>query len=163
MSMRAKTSILFSVIIAVTLGVTGVFHLKYFEDSLRNSVLHGLEDVSGAASQLISRFLADTLKEAETIAVSLPEEFIEKRDILKIEERLKLYSEKLPKFENGMFLLDEKGVLWADYPAHPEVRGKSFAFREYYKKTMEENRGVIGTPYRSARSGMPVLTFTAPL
>lgn len=161
--MRAKTSILFSVIIAVTLGVTGVFHLKYFEDSLRNSVLNGLEDVSGAASQLISRFLADTLKEAETIAVSLPEEFIEKRDILKIEERLKLYSEKLPKFENGMFLLDEKGVLWADYPAHPEVRGKSFAFREYYKKTMEENRGIIGTPYRSARSGMPVLTFTAPL
>jgi PAS domain S-box-containing protein len=163
MSIRAKTSILIAVIIAFTLGVTGVFHLRYFEDSLRSSVLHGLETVSGAASQLISRSLSDTLKEAETIAVSLPGELIEKRDILGVEERLKLYSEKLPKFENGMFLLDENGILWVDYPAHPEVRGKSFAFREYYKKTMEENRGIIGTPYRSARSGMPVLTFTAPL
>jgi len=161
--MRAKTSILIAVIIAVTMGVTGVFHLRYFEDSLRNSVLHGLETVSGAASQLISRFLSDTLKEAETIALSIPPDLIENKDVQAVQERLRLYSEQLTKFENGMFLLDEHGVLWVDYPAHPEVRGKSFAFREYFKKTTETKRSVIGTPYRSARSDMPVLTFTAPL
>jgi signal transduction histidine kinase/CheY-like chemotaxis protein/HAMP domain-containing protein len=163
MTMRAKTSILTAVIIVVTLGVTGVFHLTYFENSLRDSVLNGLDTVSSASSQLISRFLADTLKEAEMIAVSLPPEALEKKDILAIEEKLKLYSEKLPKFENGMFLLDEKGTLWADYPAHPEVRGKSFAFREYFRRTTEERKGVIGTPYLSARTNLPVLTFTAPL
>jgi PAS domain S-box-containing protein len=163
MTMRAKTSILIAVIIVFALGITGVFHLSFFERSLRKSVLNGLETVSRAASQLISRFLADTLKEAETIAASLPKDALEKKDVLALEKRLKLFSENLPKFENGMFLLDENGILWVDYPAHPEVRGKSFAFREYFIRTMEEKRGIIGIPYLSARSNMPVLTFTAPL
>lgn len=162
MTIRAKISILIAVIISITLGLTGYFHLRFFEDSLRNSVFHGLETISGATSQLVSRFVTDTLKEVETVALSFPKDGLERKDILIIEDTLRVYSEKLPKFENGIFLLDEKGVLWADYPAHPEVRGQSFAFREYYRKTVEEKRGIVAV-YQSTRSGIPVLTFTAPL
>jgi diguanylate cyclase (GGDEF)-like protein len=66
-----------------------------------------------------------------------------------------------PKFENGLFILDIAGNLVVDYPAHPEVRGKNFAFREYFQRTLREKSGIIGKPYVSRRTDLPVLTFTS--
>ncbi|MEW6665633.1 MAG: cache domain-containing protein [Thermodesulfobacteriota bacterium] len=163
MTLRVKASLLIAVIITGALGITGVFHLSFFEDSLKMSVLDGLDSIGNASSQMISRFLSDTLREADAIALSLPREALRQKDVRDVEAKLKAYAEKFPKFENGLFLLDDKGTLWADYPAYPEQRGKSFAFREYFRRTMAEQRGVIGIPYQSARTGKPVLTFTAPL
>ncbi|MBN1102854.1 MAG: response regulator [Deltaproteobacteria bacterium] len=163
MTLRAKASILITVIISITIGTIGIFHVAFFETSLKDSIFKGLETISNASSQLISRFLEDTLVDVDAIAHSLPKKALEQRDVSLIEEMLRTYSQKFTKFENGMFILDEKGLLWADFPVHPEVRGKSFAFREYFQRTMREKRGITGTPYRSARTGEPVLTFTAPL
>jgi diguanylate cyclase (GGDEF)-like protein/PAS domain S-box-containing protein len=68
-----------------------------------------------------------------------------------------------PKVQNGIFILDREGRFLADYPSHPELRGQSFAFREYYRRTIQEGRGIVGAPYKSRRTGLPVLTFTAPV
>jgi PAS domain S-box-containing protein len=163
MTLRAKASLLIAVILTGALGITGVFHLGFFEDSLRRSVLDGLDSIGTTTAQTISRFLFDTLGEVDAIAISLPGEALRRKDTALVEEKLKAFAERFPKFENGLFLLDREGRLWVDYPAHAEQRGKSFAFREYFRRTMEEKRGVIGMPYLSARTGKPVLTFTAPL
>jgi PAS domain S-box-containing protein len=161
MTFRTKASLLIGIIIAASLAVTGILYLQFLEGSLRNSISDGLTSVSNTSSQLISRFLADTLREAKAVARALPKEALEEKNPALIEERLKGFLETFPKFENGMFVLDAKGRLWADYPRHPAVRGQAFAFREYFKRTMEEQKGIIATPYRSARTGKAVLTFTA--
>ena len=163
MTLRIKASILLVIILTVSLAVSGYYYLDYFEKSLRNSIYKGLDSVSSTASREISNFLMDGLKEAEAVAEALPNMAIEQQNSERIDAILKSYFSIFPKFANGMFVLDESGNLWADYPFHSEVRGKSFAFRQYFQKTMAEQKGIIGTPYQSARTGKPVLTFTAVL
>ena len=161
MTLRAKASIILCLLISAALGITGYFYLSFFETSLRVSILKGLTSVADTSSQVITRFMSDSLMEAQAVARALPPESLEKQDARSIENILKDYLKIFPKFENGMFILDAEGTLWADYPVHPQVRGKSFEYRQYYKRTMAEQSGIIGEPYHSARTGQPVLTFTA--
>src|SRR4030043_257638 len=161
MTLRTKTSLLLASLLIVILGIAGFFSLHFLENSLRNSIYAGLESISGTESQAISRFLDDTLRDVQAVASFLPQKALEEKNVAVIEEHLKKAMENYPKFENGMFLLDAKGSLWADYPVYPGTRGKNFAFREYFKTTMEKHKGIIGVPYRSARTGEAVLTFTA--
>ena len=83
---------------------------------------------------------------------------LEKNDLPALEKRLHSLVEIFPKFENGMFILDKKGRVWVDYPPHPKVRGVDVSFREYFKRTMKEEKGIIGVPYVSKRTGKLVLT-----
>jgi len=161
MTLRNKASLLIGIIIALSIGISGIFYLRFLENSLRNSIFKGLESINQTSSQLISRFLSDTLREAKAIATTLPETALAEKHTAVIEEKLKVLLEIFPKFENGLFILDQDGNLWVDYPQHPAVRGKSFADRQYFKRTMQEQKGIISSPYRSARTGKPVLTFTA--
>ncbi|MBM4278969.1 MAG: PAS domain S-box protein [Deltaproteobacteria bacterium] len=161
MTLRTKTSLLLASLLIVILGIAGIYSLHFLENSLRNSIYAGLESVSAAESQAISKFLEDTLRDAQAIASYLPQKALEEKKVAVIEEHLKKAVKNYPKFENGMFLLDAKGTLWADYPVYPETRGKNFAHREYFKTTMEKQKGIIGIPYRSTRTGEAVLTFTA--
>jgi PAS domain S-box-containing protein len=161
MTLRNKASLLIGIIIALSIGISGIFYLRFLENSLRNSIFKGLESINQTSSKVISRFLGDTLREAKAIATTLPETALAEKHTAVIEEKLKSLLDIFPKFENGLFILDQNGKLWVDYPRHPSVRGKSFAYRQYFKMTMQEHRGIIGSPYRSARTGKPVLTFTA--
>ncbi|MDP2968991.1 MAG: PAS domain S-box protein, partial [Deltaproteobacteria bacterium] len=161
MTLRTKTSLLLASLLIVILGIAGFFSLHFLENSLRNSIYAGLESISGTESQAISRFLDDTLRDAQAIASFLPQRALEEKNVAVIEEHLKKAMKNYPKFENGMFLLDAGGTLWADYPVYPGTRGKNFGFREYFKTAMEKHKGIIGVPYRSARTGEAVLTFTA--
>ena len=163
MSLRLKASILSAVIVSAALGLCGYYYLHFLETSLRDSILKGLISVNNATTRAIATFLADSLKEAEAVAKAFPATAIEKKDARRIDAILESYSKTFTKFGNGMFVLDGNGTLWADFPKHPEVRGRSFAFRQYYQKTIAEKKGIIGIPYRSARTGKPVVTFTAPL
>lgn len=161
MTLRIKASILLVIIITVSFAMNGFFYIKFFESSLRNSILKGLDSVSSTSTREISNFLSDGLTEAKAVAEALPKQAIEQKDFQVVDDILKSYSSIFKKFENGMFLLDAKGILWADYPRHAEVRGKSFAFRQYFQRTMAEQKGIVGQPYRSRRTGKPVVTFTA--
>lgn len=161
MTLRAKTSLLLAGLFVVILGGAGIYFLYYLENSLRNSIYAGLETVAIVESQAISKFLDDSLRDTQAIASYIPQKALEEKNVAVIEDHLKRAMKNYPKFENGMFLLDAKGTLWADYPVYPGTRGKNFAFREYFKTTMEKQKGIIGVPYRSARTGEAVLTFTA--
>jgi len=152
-----------SVVIVVVLGTTGIFYLYFLENSLRKSIYDGLESITDTSSQIISRFLDDTQREARSVALALDKKAVEERDIPKIEEKLREMLELFPKFQNGMFLLDKEGKLWVDYPEYQKTRGVDLSFRPYFKRTMKEQKGIIGVPYRSVRTGNPVLTFTAVL
>jgi PAS domain S-box-containing protein len=161
MTLRTKTSLLLAGIITLSLGVTGYFYLQFLQQSLRHSILSGVEAVAHTTSESIARFLEDSLRDAQVGAMALPVSALEKNDIPTLENRLRKLVENFPKFENGMFILDKKGRVLVDYPPFPEVRGLDVSFREYFQRTMKEKRGIIGVPYISKRTGQPVLTFTA--
>ena len=161
MTLRTKTSILLTITILIIFSAAGLLSLRFLENSLKNSIYMGLDIISSTTSDSISKFLDDSLRETKAIAQTLPKKALEERNVKVIEEYLKSMVETYPKFENGMFILDTKGNLWVDYPVYPETRGKNFSHREYFQTTMEKQRGIIGVPYRSARTGEPVLTFTA--
>jgi PAS domain S-box-containing protein len=161
MTLRTKTSLLLAVIITIALGVTGFFYLRFLQQSLKDSILAGVDAVAHTTSEAIVRFLEDSLKDAQVAALALPVAALEKNDIPALENRLLALAKIYPKFENGMFILDKRGRIWVDYPPFPEVRGMDVSFREYFQRTMQGHRGIIGVPYFSKRTGQPVLTFTA--
>lgn len=163
MTLRTKTIILLAVITTLALGVTGFFYLQFLQQSLKNSILSGVDAVAQTTSESIARFLDDSLRDARAAALALPVSALEKNDIPTVEKRLKILVENFPKFENGMFILDKHGFLRVDYPSFPKIRGRNFSYREYFQRTMREQRGIIGVPYISKRTGQPVLTFTAVL
>ncbi len=161
MTLRTKTFLLIAVILTITLAITGLLNLYFLQQSLKNSILAGVEAVGQTTSQSIARFLEDSLNDTQAAALSLPVSALEKNDIPALEDHLRELAKIYPKFENGMFILDKHGRIWVDYPPHPQVRGMDVSFRQYFQKTMAEKKGSIGVPYFSKRTGQPVLTFTA--
>ena len=160
MTLRTKASLLISLIIIIVMGAFGIYYLQFMQRSLKYSIFAGIQGTSDAASQGISKFFADSLKETEAVALALPVEALEKKDTPVIRDRLKSLLNLFPKFENGIFLLDKDGFLWVDYPQFGVI-GADFSYREYFQRTLKEGKGIIGFPYVSNRTGKPVLTFTA--
>lgn len=163
MTLRNRMLLLLASIVVITLCSMGFFYMRFLEASLRNSISSGLEMVATTNSEVISRFLNQSLTTARSMASTLGVEDIEMRNVSAVEHRMKNLMEMNSSFDNGMFLLDSNGVLWADYPPHPGLHGSSYAFREYFQRSMREKRGVVSIPYRSSRTGEPVVTLTAPV
>lgn len=148
-------------IAAICVGMVSLFFIRFLEISLRKTIYSNVETISNSTAESVAMLLADSQNDTAAVAFNLPADVIEKKKAAEAEKYLKSMVELYPRFENGMFLLDKEGKLWSDYPYYPETRGKSFAFREYFKRTIKEERGIIGTPYISARTGQPVITVTA--
>ena len=142
------------------MGAFGIYYLQFMQRSLKQSIFAGIQGTSDATSQAISKFLADSLKETQAVALALRVEALEKKDTPVIRDQLKSLLNIFPKFENGMFILDKDGFLWVDYPQFGVI-GANVSYREYFQRTLKEGKGIIGVPYVSSRTGKPVLTFTA--
>jgi len=160
MTLRSKASIFISLIIIIVMGAFGIYYLQFMQRSLKQSIFAGIQGTSDATSQAISKFLADSLKETQAVALALRVEALEKKDTPVIRDQLKSLLNIFPKFENGMFILDKDGFLWVDYPQFGVI-GANVSYREYFQRTLKEGKGIIGVPYVSSRTGKPVLTFTA--
>ncbi len=161
MKLASKTLTLLAAIVSTVLACAGFILLHYHEQSLQRSIYDGLEGQARLAAFGIENVINEGIRETAAIAASFPVEALGQGGITRVESYLKGMFEIYPLFSNGIFVLKRDGGFFADYPSHPQLRGESFADREYYQQTMQEGRGVIGKPYRSRRTGQPVLTFTA--
>jgi PAS domain S-box-containing protein len=161
MKIVTKTSLLLIMVILVVVGGIGTFHLHVVEEALRTSVFAGLQGISQTAATHTAGWIEECLMDTQAVAFNLPREALMKRDTEAVEEYLGAMNALFPKFDNGFFILDADGRLWVDYPVQPATRGKDLSFREYYQRTKTEGRGIVGVPYRSVRTGEPVVTFTA--
>ncbi|MBI4798022.1 MAG: PAS domain S-box protein [Desulfarculus sp.] len=161
MKLKSKTSLLMALVVAIPLSMMGWLGLSTLEDSLRKAIYEEMETLAATAERTIHHFLEEGLSDARALALNLPARALEEKDAAQVERYLQAMQEVHPKYSNGMFLLDSQGVLWADYPPQPRARGQSFAYREYFQRTIQGQKGVVGRPYRSARTGQPVCTFTA--
>jgi PAS domain S-box-containing protein len=149
--------------VAGALGIIGLLFLEFLEKSLREAVYQGLKTVSQSAAETVAVFLNEGLADTRAIAAIIAPADLENRNVAAVENTLATIAAFYPKFENGIFVLDTQGTLWADFPAAAQIRGQSFAHRRYFQQTMAENKAMVSTPYRSTRTGKPVVTFTAML
>jgi PAS domain S-box-containing protein len=163
MNVRTKITLHTTIMITLALCIAGGLFVAFLKISLRNALSDGLRSSSIASSEAIARFLTDSLQEAQSVAIALPVEAVKERNAAAINDKLETLTEIFPHFDNGMFILDPQGKLWADYPYHPESVGIDFSFREYFQRTISEGRGIISVPYQSGRTKEPVITFTAPV
>jgi diguanylate cyclase (GGDEF)-like protein/PAS domain S-box-containing protein len=158
-----KTTLLLAAIVSPVIIIASLLLLHFQEDSLKKIIVEGLNGQAKMAAYGIDAFIAEGLNEAHAVALTLPvNDLLHGRTGL-VEEHFKKMQQSFPRFQNGIFVLDKEGTFLADYPSHPELRGQSFAFREYYQRTFQERKGIAGSPYRSKRTGFPVLTFTSPI
>ena len=153
MHLGTKTTIILTAIVTAAIIPVSVLLLHYQEESLKQIILKGVDSQAKIAVSGIDSFISEGLREALAISVTLPVEALLQGRNGEVETHLKRLYETFPNFQNGIFILDKDGKFLADYPSHPELRGQSFAFRDYYQRSVNEKRGVIGKPYKSARSG----------
>ncbi len=162
MKLRAKTSILIASLSILLLVAVAGAALRFQEHALREKTLAGVEAVAVTASLGIEQFVRDGQTNASLIAAALPREpFAARGDLAAVARLLEASAKLAPRFRNGLFVLDPDGRFLLDYPPHPELRGVSFAHRDYYQQAMSHESAVISQPYVSKRTGKPVITFAA--
>ena len=161
MTLRVKIMLSFVLVVALALGSSGYVFLTYFEDSFRQQTYSSLNSIAYARAEEISSTQRMQALIARHLGQVIPVEELKAGNVDKVEELLHQFIMSFPMFENGFFILSETGDVLVDYPPNRENRGKNFAHREYFQRTMSAQAGIVGQPYRSKRSGEAVLTYTA--
>jgi diguanylate cyclase (GGDEF)-like protein/PAS domain S-box-containing protein len=164
MKLRAKTSILIALVVVALIIIVAGASLRYQERALRDNILAGVGAVAATASLNIEAFVRDGRHSAALIAGAVPRQpLVDGRDLARVGRMLEQSVALAPRFRNGLFILDADGRFLVDYPAHPDLHGESFAFRDYYQRAIAERGPVISQPYISKRTGKPVITFATPI
>ena len=163
MSLGTKTTALLAVIISAVLIGASLFLLHYQEESIQQTIYEGLDNQAKITADGVHSFVQEGREDADAISLAFPVKALQQRKLAVAGSYLRQMVENFPKFRAGIFILDRRGTFLVDYPPHPGLRGQSFAFRQYYRRTIHDNRGIVARPYKSKRTGLPVLTFTAPV
>jgi two-component system cell cycle sensor histidine kinase/response regulator CckA len=163
MRLRTKTSLLLVTIVAVLLGLAAAVSLKVLQASLKESISSGLASLSQNTARYIAAFLEDGLRDTRAIAAFLSRDALTNRDPAAMEKQLETMAQLHPNLDNGLFVLDADGNLWADYPHHLAKRGMSYASRDYFLSIVKDGQATVSSPHLSDRTLEPVLTFAAPL
>jgi PAS domain S-box-containing protein len=163
MTLKQQTSLLLAGVVSIIVGVSSILYLIFLERTLLKSIQGGLYSTAEACVHHVSQFLASAVQNVTFMAQALPVQEMAPWEVPQVERALRDFTDTFAFFDNGMFVLDARGRLWADYPAHRDLRGRDFSHRHYFKKCMAEKKTIIGVPYRSQRTGEPVLTIAAPL
>lgn len=67
-------------------------------------------------------------------------------------------------FDNNLLLIDSEGKIIAETGRRPSRTGKSLAFRDYVKETLQRRKPVISRPFVSSLPHAPMtIMFTAPV
>ena len=162
MKLATKASLLITIMVMVLFVPVSSVVLHFQEDLLRKATFNTVDAVVKNAALLVASVVENAHRSANALAATLPVEALHEGHLEPLEAHLKKGYDT-QNFRNGIFLLDPRGKVLLDYPAHPDMRGRAMAFREYFVRTMAERRGVVSEPYISARTGKPVLTVTAPI
>jgi len=163
MKLSVKASFLLSGLVLALVAATSLFLLDYQQRAITIVIKQDLESEAATLAREIRSFVDENLNDTRAIAGNIPRAPLASGDLEAVREHLARQASFYPKFENGLFLLDANGNFLTDYPYHPELQGQPFSHRDYFQRTRARERGVIGDPYISTRTGLPVLTFTAPI
>jgi len=146
----------------VTLVVTGYF----FNQAIR------LEEAQSLAeSEAIARSVAAFVQAREEGYLNNLQayagrfrfrEAVERQDRAEALVHLRQIHEFYPEMD-GAFLADPGGVLWARFPEAPELYGKSFADRDWYRGVSRAWRPYMSDVFVGAATGEPAIALAVPI
>ncbi len=162
MKLRTKTSlVIVATGVLLFLPLSSIM-VRQQERALRKAAYNTVDSVARHSALLVSQFIRNAQQQASLVAAGLGAGNLRAGRLGGVQERLRVASQG-GQFGNGFFILDAQGRILRDYPPHPGVWGRSVAYRDYFRRTLAEHRGVMSKPYTSIRTGQPVVTFTAPI
>jgi PAS domain S-box-containing protein len=89
-------------------------------------------------------------------------EAVERRDRVEALVHLRQLREFFPEMD-AAFLADPAGVLWARFPEAPEIYGRSFADRDWYRGVSREWRPHVSDVFLSAATEEPTIVLVVPI
>ena len=89
-------------------------------------------------------------------------EGVKRRDRAAALVHLRQLAETFPELD-WPFLAGPDGVLWAIYPEAPELYGRSFAHRDWYRGVSREWRSYMSEIFPAARDQAPVVSLVMPI
>ena len=156
MKLSTKANLLIIATVVVMFGPLSSLMLHFQARALRESAFNAVDGVARSSVVMLRSFVENARQSTNALAAAIRPEDLPGGPSPALLVQLRNMQET-GNFGNGVFLLDARGRFLADHPAHPEIRGSTFAFREYFTRTMAEQRGVMSEPYISKRTGTPVL------
>lgn len=164
---KRRSRIIATAMTAVLLPLAGTMLMTIFtaREALRKEVLQEARANGRSAAILAGQHLSQKLAVLSVLTTRLLlREAVDKKDWTSVQRHLRDLAWAVPDFERA-FATDAAGTLFADHPTiDPEVVGKNFAHREWYKGARETRRPYLsGVFERAARPVRKVYNFSAPL
>lgn len=162
-SLKTKMSTAVFLLVSAILVIGGFSLLTYFEFKLKESISDQQFTLVSSVAEDIDVNIAQAQEIIIRVAAGMSTALLENPDLAQeyLDERFDSISHV---FDNGIFLFSTTGSLIAESPFLPDRRGKDYAFREYFRKTIETRQPYISSPYFSSKAhNHPAISFTAPL
>ena len=147
---------LYAVIIAFLLIITFFITFFVIRNHYKYVLKHGIAENTSTAN-LLSTLMYEHQKAATSILESYAQrplfiDAVKKKDFHRAMYHLKSLREHYSEID-ALFLTDQYGTLWANYPVSRESYGKNLAYRDWYKGVRKKWRPYISTLYRSVVLG----------
>jgi two-component system NtrC family sensor kinase len=163
-SLKNKLALTVCLLLAVTLtaAATGVLH--FYSAELKATISQQQFSVITEIADAID----EQIRAGNTIitrtATNFPADILADPDVVQRYLDQRLGEGTLLFFDNGIFFFSPGGDLLAEYPFKEGRRGKNFAFRDYFQKTIKTRQPQISEPYFSSQKHRhPAIVFTAPI
>ncbi|MBI3892559.1 MAG: hypothetical protein HY303_13630 [Candidatus Wallbacteria bacterium] len=122
-----------------------------------------LADLTSAAAAIVSERIHSTFQLIRSYSLRFRfKDAVSQGNVPESQRNLEQLLELEPSIDRA-FVTDPKGVLWCDYPEAPDVHGRSFADRDWYRGVSRKWEPYLSIPYERSAAGSPsVVGFAVP-
>lgn len=161
-TLKTKVTLFFPLIITVLFACLLLLIYLFLQKNIKESVSSQQYQIVSVLAADIDRSIAHNSEVLTILARQITPEIVNNPQ--KSLSYLKLQSEHLIFFDNGLLLLNSEGRVVAELPLGLERTGKDLSYREYFKQTVANRKPFISDPYKSSQKHQhPVIMFTAPI
>ena len=162
LSLKTKMVVPVCLLVGVLIAVAAFLTYRHFERAFKQSIAtHQSVLVASLAREIDDKLILSRKILLET-AGRFPLDAC--ADAESVQQFLDAAREVHSVFDDGLFLFSPAGVLIAQSPYEPNMRGHDYSFREYFQKTLTTGRPYISLPYHTTKQhANPALMFTVPL
>jgi PAS domain S-box-containing protein len=162
LSLTTKMSLVVSLLVAAVLTLTAFCISWYLERQFVDTISRQQFAMVSIMADEIDSKIRMTQRQLVALAGSVAAEDLASPRAA--ERFLRRQPDQLESFDSGIFLLSASGKLLAISPSEPEILGRDYSYRDYFKGTVTTGKPFISQPFRSTRRHRhPVIMFTAPV
>ena len=162
LSLTTKMSVMVSLLMAAVLSSMTLGALWYLEKQFRVTVSDQQFGMVSSMAGEIDAKINTTKAQLQALAKTVTPEVLKDPD--KARRFLQLRPDTLATFDSGVFLFSPDGTLLAVNPHEPQLIGKDYSFRDYYRRAVRTKLPVISEPFISTQKHRhPIIAFIVPL